>query len=143
MSQNSDGSEIHNNVFTGPTVIGGSQTVVGVTPVSTRRRVSTLSQVWAAFVLTWSLCPMAVWWTQSSPGGDLIPGVTTLVQTATPYVCLAGGVAVLLDVLGYFLYRHWTVATRAITHPVTWKLRLLAVAVGGLSLAAAMFTADG
>lgn len=134
MSQNSDASEVHHNVFTGPTVIGGTQNLIGVTPVPTSPRSSVPSQVWTAIMLAWAFCPTAAWWTQSVPSGELFARLADLVHATTPYIWLAGGVAVLLDVAGYCLYRYWTVARRAITHPVTWKLRLLAVAIGGVTL---------
>ncbi|GGN51198.1 hypothetical protein GCM10012285_41040 [Streptomyces kronopolitis] len=134
MSQNSDASEVHHNVFTGPTVIGGTQNLVGATPVPTPPRPSMASQAWMAITLAWAFCPTAAWWTMSAPGGRPFPGLADLIHAATPYVWLAGSAAVLLDAAGYFLWRYWLVAQRTITHPVTWKLRLLAAAIGGVSL---------
>ncbi|GAQ55568.1 hypothetical protein [Streptomyces acidiscabies] len=139
MSQNSDAPEVHHNVFTGPTVIGGTQNLVGVTPVQTSLRPSMLSQVWTTIMLVWALCPMAAWWTQSVPDGELFSRLADLVHAATLYIWLAGGVALFLDAMVYLLYRHWPVVQRAITHPVTWKLRLLAVALGGVALATVIF----
>ncbi|KOT81567.1 hypothetical protein ADK70_25920 [Streptomyces rimosus subsp. pseudoverticillatus] len=139
MSQNSDASEVHHNVITGPTVIGGTQNLVGITPVQTAPRPSVPSQVWMAITLAWAFCPTAAWWTQSVPAGGLFSKLADLVHATTPYIWLAGGAAVFFDVAGHFLYRHWTVAQRAITHPVTWKLRLLAAAIGGVALPLAIF----
>lgn len=135
MTQDSDASEVHHNLFTGPTVIGGTQNLVAATSTSAFSRPSLPSQVWAAVMLAWAFCPTVAWWTQSVPGGELFSRVADLVHAVTPYIWLAGGVAVLLDGAGYLLYRHWTLAQRAITHPVTWKLRLFAVALGGVTLA--------
>ncbi|BCK69679.1 hypothetical protein Srufu_036320 [Streptomyces libani subsp. rufus] len=130
MTQNSDASEVHHNVFTGPTVIGGTQKLVGITPVQTSPRPSVPSQVWMATMLAWAICPAVAWWAQSAPGGGLFSKLADLVHAAVPYIWLAGGVAVSLDVAGHLLYRNWPVAQRVITHPVTWKLRLLAAAIG-------------
>ncbi|MFJ5308245.1 hypothetical protein [Streptomyces sp. NPDC088350] len=139
MSRNSDASEVHHNVFNGPTVIGGTQNLVGITPVQTSPQPSMYSQAWIAIMLAWAFCPTAARLAQSAPGGGLLSSLADLVHATTPYIWLAGGVAAILDVAGHFLHRHWTVAQRAITHPVTWKLRLLAVAVGGATLAVVAF----
>ncbi|OKK17129.1 hypothetical protein AMK09_21525 [Streptomyces sp. CB02488] len=134
MSQNSDASEVHHNVFMGPAVIGGTQ-VVGLASASAPPMASMVSQVWTVTTLAWAFCPTLVWWTKSVPGGELFPTLADLAHAVTPYIWLAGGLAVFLDVSVYLLHRYWSLAQRAITHPVTWKLRLLAVALGGVTLA--------
>ncbi|MET9936218.1 MULTISPECIES: hypothetical protein [unclassified Streptomyces] len=139
MSQDSDASEVHHNLFIGPTVIGGTQHVIGATSASGPSRPSMSSQIWAAIMVAWAFCPMAAWWAQSVLDEELFSRLAGPDHGIVLYIWLAGGVALLLDVAGYLLYRHWAVAQRAITNPVTWKLRLGAVALGGVVLSMSMF----
>ncbi|MFJ5104757.1 hypothetical protein [Streptomyces sp. NPDC088554] len=138
MSQNPEVPEVHHNVFFGPAVFGGTQNVVGAT-ASAPYPPSMSSQIWAAIMVAWAFCPMAAWWTQSVLDEELFSRLAGPDHDIVLYIWLAGGVALLLDVAGYLLYRHWAVARRAITHPVTWKLRLGAVALGGAVLAMSIF----
>ncbi len=139
MSQDSEASEVHHNIFLGPTAIGGPQHVVGFTSALASSRPSVPSQVWAAAVAAWAFCPLAAWWTRSPLVEALFSRFTGLAHAVTLYVLLVGGVALLLDGVGFVLYRHWAMARRAITHPITWKVRLSAVACGGIALAMVVF----
>ncbi|MFI1713399.1 hypothetical protein [Streptomyces litmocidini] len=142
MSQDSDASEVHHNVFVGPTVIGGTQNVLGGTSVLMPPGPSITSQAWAAIMAAWAFCPAVARWTQTVLSEEFFSRFADLGHALVLCIWLAGGAAVLLDVAGYLLYRHWAVAQRVVTHPVTWKLRLCAVTLGGAVLAAVVFMMD-
>ncbi|WP_093755710.1 MULTISPECIES: hypothetical protein [unclassified Streptomyces] len=139
MSQDPEEPEVHHNVFFGPAVFGGTQNVLGATFASVPSRPSIPSQIWAAIMLAWAFCPMVAWCAQSVLDQELFSRLTGSDHDIVLYIWLAGGVALLLDVAGYLLYRHWAVAQRAINNAVTWKLRLGAVALGGAALAISTF----
>lgn len=137
-SRNSDGSEVHHNVFYGPTAIGGSQYVERPQAAETSQ-LSVPSQAWRIIMLAWALCPMAAWATQVVPEGFL--RLTDIVHASSPFVWLAGGVAVCLDATAHLLYVRSAVAQRWINNPVTWKLRLFAAVLGGVALGGVVFMA--
>lgn len=138
MNRNSDGSEIHHNVFYGPTAIG-TQYVEGAPQVAASPRQSVPTQAWRIVMLAWAMCPTAAWATHAVPEGFV--RLTDIVHASTPFVWLAGAVALCLDAAGCLLYRRWAVVQRAVTDPVTWKLRLFAVALGGIALGGVVFMA--
>lgn len=139
-SQNSDSSEIHHNVFYGPTAIGGPQ-YVDSAQVEGPPEVSVPVRAWRFIMLTWALCPAVAWSLRSVSSGKLLPRVTDLAHAAVPYIWLAGGIAVCLDAACCVLYRRWAVARQVVADPVTWRWRLLAIALGATALASAIYLA--
>ncbi len=139
MSRNFDaGLVIRDSVIVGPAAIGGDQHLITPprTPSTSQRSVS--SQIWAGATAVWTMCPIMVWAMFCMSEGPL-PGLADLAHAATPYAVLAWFVAVWMDVAFFFLHRHWPVAQRAITHPVTWNVRLFGAVFGLAGLAASIY----